>query len=50
MDTLGNVNHDIRIVRSWIFDSDYKKALHLKRESLDILCSPCVGEEQVATF
>ena len=24
MDTLGNVNHDISIVRSWIFYSDYE--------------------------
>ena len=31
MDSLGNVNHDISVVRYWIFYSDYKKALVLNR-------------------
>ena len=50
MDSLGNVNHDTSIVGNWIFDSKYKKSLCLKQESLDIICSPSIGEEQVATF
>ena len=29
MDFLGNVNHAIRVVEYWIFDSNYKKALVL---------------------
>ena len=44
MYTLGNVNHAISILRSWIFDSNYEKSLCLTRESLDIILSPSVGE------
>ena len=50
MDSLGNVNHAISIVGYWIFDSNYNKSLCLKQESLDLICSPSVVEEQVATF
>ena len=50
MDTLGNLNRAISIVGYWIFDSSYKKALHLTRESLDLTCSSSVGEEQVVKF
>ena len=41
------MNHAISIVRYWIFDSKYEKELCLKRESLDLTCSPSVGEEQI---
>ena len=27
MDSLGNVNHAISVVSSWIFDSNYERAL-----------------------
>ena len=47
MDTLGNTNHAIIIVGYYIFDSNYKKILCLKSESLDLICSPSVGKEQV---
>ena len=47
MDTLGNVNHSIIVVGNWIFDSNYKKELVLNRESLDMICAPSVGEEQI---
>ena len=50
MDSLGNVNHAINIVGNWIFDSNNKKALCLTQELLDIICSPSIGKEQVATF
>ena len=50
MDYLGNANHDIIVVGYWIFDSNYEKALVLNRESLDMLCDPSVGEEQVSVF
>ena len=50
MDSLGNVNHDISVVGSWIFDSNYERALVLNRESLDMICAPYVGEEQDAMF
>ena len=50
MDTLGNMNHDISILGYWIFDSNYEKSLCLTRESLDIIFSPSVGEEQVVKF
>ena len=50
MDTLGNVNNDISILGYWIFDSNYEKSLCLTRESLDIIFSPSVGEEQVVKF
>ena len=50
MDSIVNVNCAISIVGYWIFDSNYKKALFLKQESLDIICSTSIGEEPVATF
>ena len=34
MDSLGNVNHAISVVGGWIFDSNYKRALVLNKESL----------------
>ena len=48
MDSLGNVNHAISVVGSWIFESNYERALVLNRESLDMICAPSVGEEQDA--
>ena len=48
MDSLGNVNHAISVVGSWIFDSDYERALVLNKASLDMICAPYVGEEQAA--
>ena len=50
MDSLGNMNHAISILGYWIFDSNYKKAIFLTQESLDIIFSPSDGEEKVATF
>ena len=50
MDSLGNVNHAISVVRKWIFDSNYENALVLNRASLDMICAPSVGEEQAAKF
>ena len=50
MDSLVNVNHAISILGYWIFDSNYKKALCLTQEFLDIICSPSIGKELVATF
>ena len=50
MYTLGNVNHAISIVGYWIFDSNYKKKLFITRESLDLICSPSFGEEQIVKF
>ena len=50
MDSIGNVNHAISIVGSWIFDSNYERALVLNKESLDMICAPSVGEEQAAIF
>ena len=50
MDSLGNVNHAISVVGYWIFDSNYKIALCLTQELLDIMCSTSIGEELVTTF
>ena len=50
MDSLGNVNRDISVVGSWIFDSNYERALVLNKESLDMICAPSIGEEQAARF
>ena len=36
-ESLGNVNNDISVVGHWILDSNYKKALCLTQESLDII-------------
>ena len=50
MDSLGNLNRAISVVRYWIFDSNYKKALVLNRELLGIICDQSVCEEQAAKF
>ena len=50
MDYLGNVNHSISVVGYCIFESNYEKALVLNIESLDIICSLSVSEEQIANF
>ena len=50
MDSLGNLNHAISVVRYWTFDSNNEKSLVLNRESLHMLCAPSVGEEQAANF
>ena len=50
MDTLGNFNHTVSIVGYWVFDSDYKKALLLALDSLNLICSPSVGEVMFAMF
>ena len=50
MDSLGNVNHAISVVGSWIFDSNYERALVLNKESLDMICAPSIGKEQAARF
>ena len=42
MDSLGNVNHNISVVGSWIFDSNYERALVLNKESLDMICAPSI--------
>ena len=44
MYSLGNVNHAISVVGSWIFDSNYERELVLNKESLDTICAPSVGE------
>ena len=50
IDPLGNVNHATSTVGHWIFYSNYDKALCLTQWSLDIICSPSICKEQVATF
>ena len=46
----GNVNHVISVVGYLIFESNYEQALCLTRESLDLICSPSIGEEKVVNF
>ena len=36
----GNVNHAVSITECWIYDSNYKRALTLIKEHLDIICFP----------
>ena len=50
MDYLGNVNNAISVVGYWIFDSNYEKKLVHNRETLDMICAPFIGEEQVTEF
>ena len=50
MDYSVNAIHAISVVGYWIFDSNYKKSLILNRESLDMICTPYVGEEQISEF
>ena len=50
MDSIGNLNHAISVVGSYIFYSNYERALVLNKSSLDMICAPSVGEEQAAKF
>ena len=50
MDSLENVNRVISVVGSWVFDSNYERALVLNKASLDMICAPSVGKEQTARF
>ena len=50
MNSLGNLNHAISVVGYWMFESNYKKAVVLNRESLYMIYAPYVGEEQSAKF
>ena len=50
MDSLENVNHAIIIVGHCILYSNYKKSLCLTQVSMDLICSPSIGKELVATF
>ena len=50
IDSLGNANNAISVVGYWIFDPNYENTLVLNRESLDMICAPSVGEEQVTEF
>ena len=47
IDTDGNVNHDVRIIGFWIYDSNYKRALPSIKEYLDIICSPYKVEKGI---
>ena len=50
MDFLGNVNHAISVVGYCIFDPNYKNALVLNMESLDMICAPTISDEKVDVF
>ena len=50
MDSLGNVNHAISVVGTWIFESNDEKALVLNMASLDMICASSIGEEQAVCF
>ena len=50
MDSLGNVNHAISVVGSWIFESNYERALVLNKASLDMIFAPSVGEKQASIY
>ena len=50
MYSLVNGNHAISFVGNCIFDSNYKRALVLNIEQLNMICAPSVGEEKVAKF
>ena len=48
MDSVGNVDHEVIIVRYWIFIS--RKALPWTLDSLSLICSPLVGEVMFSVF
>ena len=50
MDTIGNMKYAINILGYWILDSKYENGFCLTRESLDLVCSSSIGEEQVLNF
>ena len=50
MESVCNVNHEVSIVSYYIFDSNYKKALPLTLDSLNIILSPSLGEVIFAVF
>ena len=50
MVTVGNGNHSVSIVGYWIFDLNFKKALPLTLELLDVVFSPSLVEEIISKF
>ena len=50
MESVGNVNHAVSIVRYWISDPNYKHALLLKIDSLNLIYSPTEGEGTFSVF
>ena len=50
MNSLENAKNAISIVGHCTFYSNYKKALCLTQESIDLICSTSIGEEPVAKF
>ena len=44
--SLGNANDAISVVEYWVFDSNYEKELVLNKESLDMIFTPSIVEEQ----
>ena len=50
MDLLGNVNNAVSAFGKWFFDSNYKKALPLILESLNIICSYSEKDKIVTLF
>ena len=49
-DSVGNFNHLVSIVRCWIFDSNYKRALLSTIYSFNIICFPLEGEVMIDVF
>ena len=43
MESVGNVNHEVIVVKYLIFDSNYKKEIPLTLESLILICYPLEG-------
>ena len=50
MDIVGNINHTVIIFGYWIFYNNYKKALLLTLDLLNLICPALVGEGMFAVF
>ena len=50
MDTLGNFNHAVSMVGYLIFESNYKNTLPSTLASLNLICSPFLGEGLFSRF
>ena len=50
MSSIGNFNHAVSIGVYWVFESNYKKAILLTLNLLNLVCYPLVGVEMFAMF
>ena len=47
MDTFGNIDNAVSIDGCWMYDFNYKRALNLMNELLDLICNPSKDDDEI---